>query len=37
MNSIYEKEKKLKEALEKLSLLNPINLNLKEHLKSFFY
>ena len=30
MNSIYEKEKKLEEALEKLNLLNPQNLNSKE-------
>ena len=30
MNSIYEKEKKLDEALEKLNLINPQYLNLKE-------
>ena len=30
MNSIHEKEKKLEEALEKLNLINPQNLNLKE-------
>ena len=30
MNSIHEKEKKLEEALEKLNLVNPQNLNLKE-------
>ena len=30
MNYIYEKEKKLDEALEKLNLINPQNLNLKE-------
>ena len=30
MNSTHEKEKKLNEALEKLNLINPQNLNLKE-------
>ena len=30
MNSIHEKEKKLQQALEKLNLINPQNLNLKE-------
>ena len=34
MNSIHEKEKKLEEALEKLNLINPQNLNLKETISS---
>ena len=34
MNSIHEKEKKLEEALEKLNLINPQNLNLKETVSS---
>jgi len=34
MNSIHEKEKKLKQALEKLNLINPQNLNLKETISN---
>ena len=34
MNSIHEKEKKLQEALEKLNLINPQNLNLKETISN---
>ena len=34
MNSLYEKEKKLNEALEKLNLTNPENLNLKENISN---
>jgi len=34
MNSIHEKEKKLEEALEKLNLVNPQNLNLKETISN---
>ena len=34
MNSIYEKEKKLNQALEKLNLINPQNLNLKEAISN---
>ena len=34
MNSIHEKEKKLDEALEKLNLINPQNLNLKETISN---
>ena len=34
MNSIHEKEKKLEEALEKLNLINPQNLNLKETISN---
>jgi chromosome segregation ATPase len=34
MNSIYEKEKKLEEALEKLNLIDPQNLNLKENISN---
>ena len=34
MNFIHEKEKKLEEALEKLSLINPQNLNLKETISN---
>ena len=34
MNSIHEKEKKLEEALEKLNLINPQNLNLKEAISN---
>jgi len=34
MNYFYEKEKKLDEVLEKLSLINPQNLNLKETISS---
>ena len=34
MNSTYEKEKKLNEALEKLNLINPQNLNLKETISN---
>ena len=34
MNSIHEKEKKLEEALEKLNLINPHNLNLKETISN---
>ena len=34
MNSIHEKEKKLEKALEKLSLINPQNLNLKETISN---
>ena len=34
MNSIHEKEKKLQEALEKLILINPQNLNLKETISN---
>ena len=30
MNSIHEKEKKLQQALEKLNLINPQNINMKE-------
>ena len=34
MNSIHEKEKKLQQALEKLNLINPQNLNLKETISN---
>ena len=34
MNSTHEKEKKLEEALEKLNLINPQNLNLKENISN---
>ena len=34
MNSTHEKEKKLNEALEKLNLINPQNLNLKETISN---
>ena len=34
MNSIHEKEKKLNQALEKLNLINPQNLNLKETISN---
>ena len=34
MNSIYEKEKKLQHALDKLNLINPQNLNYKETISS---
>ncbi len=34
MNSTYEKEKKLNEALEKLNLINPQNLNSKETISN---
>ena len=34
MNYIYEKEKKLDKALEKLNLINPQNLNLKDTIKN---
>ncbi len=34
MNSIHEKEKKLQEALKKLNLINPQNLNLKETISN---
>ena len=34
MNSIYEKEKKLNKALEKLNSINPQNLNLKEAISN---
>ena len=34
MNSIHEKEKKLNEALEKLNLITPQNLNLKETISN---
>ena len=32
MKTLFEKEKKLNEALEKLNLLNPQNSNLKESI-----
>ena len=34
MNSIHEKEKKLQQALEKLNLINPQNLNSKETISN---
>ena len=34
MNSIHEKEKKLEEALEKLNLINPQNINLNETISN---
>ena len=34
MNSTYEKEKKLNEALEKLNTIKPQNLNLKETISN---
>ena len=34
MKTLYEKEKKLNEALEKLNLLNPQNSNLKETISN---
>ena len=34
MNSIHEKEKKLQQALEKLNLINPQNLNYKETISN---
>ena len=34
MNSTHEKEKKLNEALEKLNLINPQSLNLKETISN---
>ena len=34
MNSVIEKEKKLSEALKKLLLINPKNLNLKETISN---
>ena len=34
MNSTHEKEKKLSEALEKLHLINPKSLNLKETISN---
>ena len=34
MNFTHEKEKKLDEALEKLNLINPQNLNLKETISN---
>ena len=34
MNSIHEKEKKLNEALKKLNLTNPQNLNQKETISN---
>ena len=34
MNSTHEKEKKLDEALKKLNLINPQNLNLKETISN---